>query len=120
MENFFAPRADTALSCRVRKHHRRRGIVTGLICWIGLSVSLLAEPQDSPSQTPPLLRRQAPRQNDRRALPAPLDGIFPGSDYLGPTPLIGVPDTDPVWPLTKALWDVSLAQESQDQSIRLA
>ena len=40
----------------------------------------------------------------RRALPAPLDDIFPSSEYLGPTPLIGVPDTDPVYPLTKALW----------------
>jgi len=40
----------------------------------------------------------------RRALPAPLDGIFPSSEYLGPTPLIGVPDTDPIYPLTKALW----------------
>ena len=39
----------------------------------------------------------------RRALEAPLDGIFPSSEYLGPT--IGVPDTDPVWPLTQALWD---------------
>jgi hypothetical protein len=38
-----------------------------------------------------------------------LDGIFPGSDYLGPTPLIGVPDTDPVYPLTKALWSVAPA-----------
>jgi len=45
----------------------------------------------------------------RRALPAPLDGIFPGTDYLGPTPLIGVPDTDPVYPLTKALWSVAPA-----------
>src|SRR5215471_1170732 len=45
----------------------------------------------------------------RRAEPAPLDGIFPGSDYLGPTPLIGVPDTDPVYPLTKALWRLSPA-----------
>jgi putative OmpL-like beta-barrel porin-2 len=34
---------------------------------------------------------------------APLDAVFPGSEYLGPT--IGVPDTDPVWPLTKALWE---------------
>jgi hypothetical protein len=41
----------------------------------------------------------------RRALPAPLDGIFPSTDYLGPSPLIGVPDTDPVWPLTQALWE---------------
>jgi hypothetical protein len=48
-----------------------------------------------------------PENNDepkRRALPAPLDGIFPSSEYLGPSPLIGVPDTDPIYPLTKALW----------------
>src|SRR5580704_6298483 len=42
----------------------------------------------------------------RRAMPAPLDGIFPSSDYLGPTPLIGVPDTDPVYPLTNLLWSI--------------
>ena len=40
----------------------------------------------------------------RRALPAPLDGVFPSSEYLGPTPLIGVPDADPIYPLTKAFW----------------
>src|ERR1700738_3620147 len=45
----------------------------------------------------------------RRALPAPLDGIFPGSEYLGPTPLIGIPDTDPVYPLTRAIWSVAPA-----------
>jgi len=39
----------------------------------------------------------------RRAAEDPLDGIFPSSSYLGPT--IGVPDTDPIWPLTKALWN---------------
>src|SRR5216684_4335720 len=50
-----------------------------------------------------------PQEPQRRALPAPLDGIFPGSDYLGPTPLIGVPDTDPVYPLTKALWAIAPA-----------
>jgi hypothetical protein len=49
------------------------------------------------------------REPQRRALPAPLDGVFPGSDYLGPTPLIGVPDTDPVYPLTKALWAIAPA-----------
>jgi len=37
----------------------------------------------------------APQEQKRRALPAPLDPLFPGSEYLGPTPLIGVPDTDP-------------------------
>src|SRR5579859_4526116 len=39
----------------------------------------------------------------RRAAEEPLDGIFPSTSYLGPT--IGVPDTDPIWPLTRALWD---------------
>src|SRR5271168_1983895 len=53
----------------------------------------------------------------RRALPAPLDGIFPGADYLGPTPLIGVPDTDPVYPLTRALW--SVAPALKDARIKL-
>jgi hypothetical protein len=48
-------------------------------------------------------------ESSRRASPAPLDGIFPGSDYLGPTPLIGVPDTDPVYPLTKAVWAIAPA-----------
>jgi Putative beta-barrel porin-2, OmpL-like. bbp2 len=46
---------------------------------------------------------------DRRAKPAPLDGIFPSSEYIGPTPLIGVPDTDPVYPMTEALWRLSPA-----------
>ncbi len=54
--------------------------------------------QDSPKQDP-----TSSQEPPRRALPAPLDGIFPGSEYLGPT--IGVPDADPVWPLTRALWD---------------
>lgn len=46
----------------------------------------------------------APQEPQRHALPAPLDPLFPGSEYLGPTPLIGVPDTDPEYPLEKALW----------------
>src|SRR5580693_4973735 len=48
----------------------------------------------------------APQEPKRRALSAPLDPLFPGSEYLGPTPLIGVPDTDPEYPLEKALWSV--------------
>jgi Putative beta-barrel porin-2, OmpL-like. bbp2 len=50
--------------------------------------------------------RSAPEEPKRRALPAPLDPLFPGSEYLGLTPLIGVPDTDPEYPLEKALWSV--------------
>src|SRR5258708_20268040 len=38
-----------------------------------------------------------------------MDGVYPGSDYLGTTPLIGVPDTDPVYPLTKAVWSIAPA-----------
>ena len=46
---------------------------------------------DSPSPDP-----------TRRAKPAPYDSIFPSTEYLGPT--IGVPNTDPIFPLTKFLW----------------
>ncbi len=67
--------------------------IVRLLGAIGWALSLPAAPQDSPQPEPP-----------RRALPAPLDPIFPSSEYLGPSPLIGVPDTDPVWPLTGALW----------------
>src|SRR5262245_7193479 len=45
----------------------------------------------------------------RRANPAPLDGVFPSSEYIGPSPLIGVPDTDPVYPLTEVMWRLSSA-----------
>src|SRR5258707_3560716 len=55
----------------------------------------------------------APQEPKRRALPAPLDPLFPGSEYLGPTPLIGVPDTDPEYPLEKALWSAFPALKAQ-------
>jgi hypothetical protein len=54
-----------------------------------------------------------PQEPKRRALPAPLDPVFPGSEYLGPTPLIGVPDTDPEYPLEKALWSAFPALKTQ-------
>ena len=41
-------------------------------------------------------------ESARRAKPAPFDAIFPSAEYLGPT--IGVPNTDPIFPLTKLLW----------------
>src|SRR5260221_5193612 len=106
MRNAFVSCTDGSQPCRARKHWGRSRIVTGLICSIRLSMSLVAEPQDSPPQAPAGSQPQsAPAEPPRRALPAPLDGVFPSSDYLAPTPLIGVPDTDPVWPLTQALWD---------------
>ena len=37
----------------------------------------------------------------RTARTVPLDGILPGSDF------IGVPNTDPVYRLTKALWTIA-------------
>jgi hypothetical protein len=55
----------------------------------------------------------APQEQKRRALPAPLDQLFPGSEYLGPTPLIGVPDGDPKYPLEKALWSAFPALKAQ-------
>lgn len=61
------------------------------------------QPQSAAASNPTSTTSQEPA---RRALPAPFDGIFPSSEYLGPTPLIGVPDTDPVYPLTKALWSL--------------
>ena len=63
-------------------------------------------PGPSPSPSPASAEAE-PAQSDsaRRAQPAPFDGVFPGTEYLGP--VIGVTDTDPVWPLTKALWDAS-------------
>jgi len=60
-----------------------------------------AKPNPSPSPSAP--QAATGSEPPRRAMPAPFDGVFPGSEYLGPT--IGVPDTDPVYPLTKALWD---------------
>ena len=57
------------------------------------------------------------QEPERRALPVAFDGVFPGSDYLGPTPLIGVPDTDPVYPLTKAVW--AIAPSLKDARIKV-
>jgi len=81
-----------------------------------LSLSLLLmlmlglSPASTSGQTAPTSQGASdPEEPTRRALTAPMDGIFPGSDYLGPTPLIGVPDTDPVYPLTKALWTIAPA-----------
>ncbi|HXQ73680.1 MAG TPA: outer membrane beta-barrel protein [Pyrinomonadaceae bacterium] len=66
-----------------------------------------SEAKQDPSPSPSASPETAPSESPRRAQPAPFDGVFPGTEYLGP--VIGVPDTDPVWPLTKALWDASPA-----------
>ncbi len=48
----------------------------------------------------------APEGGTRRALPAPLDPVFPSTEYVGIAGQlqIGVPDSDPMFPLTKALY----------------
>jgi len=104
-------------SLRLVFAHRARTVFLAfqrvfLACFVGFLRLLSTEPaqcgqpqeadaavtsNDSPQSAEPA----------RRASPVPLDGVFPGSDYLGPTPLIGVPDTDPVYPLTKAVWAVA-------------
>src|SRR4029077_2891603 len=108
MKSSLVPGADSHVACLVRKRRGNR-IISALTCWLAISAALPAEAQDSPPQPPQEASQSSAAEPPRRALPAPLDGIFPSSDYLGPTPLIGVPDTDPVWPLTKALWDASPA-----------
>jgi hypothetical protein len=42
----------------------------------------------------------------RRAPPAPLDSVFPSTEYIGAagTLPMGVPDTDPEYPLERAIW----------------
>jgi Putative beta-barrel porin-2, OmpL-like. bbp2 len=80
--------------------------IAGRFCSIGCyALTLAAEAQNSSPQPQNPSQQATPVRPPRRALPAPLDDIFPSAEYLGPTPLIGVPDTDPVWPLTRALWD---------------
>jgi hypothetical protein len=68
---------------------------------LDLAQTATIEQSDSPPTD-----RSAPQEPNRRALPSALDPLFPGSEYLGPTPLIGVPDTDPEYPLEKTLWSV--------------
>jgi hypothetical protein len=64
----------------------------------------LSQPLLSLASENPPISSQEPQSvtSKRRAPPAPLDSIFPSSEYLGPT--IGVPNTDPIFPLTKKLW----------------
>jgi len=48
----------------------------------------------------------APEGTLRRALPAPLDPVFPSTEYVGIASQIqiGVPDQDPMFPLEKAIY----------------
>ena len=51
----------------------------------------------------------------RRAKPAPFDSIFPNTEYLGPT--IGVPNTAPIYPLNRRLWN--LLPSLEENNIRI-
>lgn len=74
--------------------HAGRSIGALLGSTVCCAILVAADPPSPQTQTP-----------QRRALPTPLDEVFPYTDYLGPSPLIGVPDTGPDWPMTKALWE---------------
>ena len=45
----------------------------------------------------------APEGDLRRGLPAPLDPVFPGTEYVG-QPVIGAPDESPVFPLEAQIY----------------
>lgn len=45
----------------------------------------------------------APEGDLRRGLPAPLDPVFPSTEWVG-QPVIGAPDTDPVWKLEAQIY----------------
>jgi len=72
----------------------RLGILffTVIICFVSQPSVAIDDSNTSAAQTEP----------ERRAKPAPYDDIFPSPEYSGPT--IGVPNTDPIFPLTKLLW----------------
>jgi hypothetical protein len=55
----------------------------------------------------------APQEQKRRALPAPLDPLFPGSEYLGPTPLKEPSLTDTRDPCRVRRWSAFPALKAQ-------
>jgi hypothetical protein len=59
-------------------------MVVGLMCLTGLSIGLVAESPDSPPQTSSSQEPSAPTEPPRRALPAPLDPIFPAQSTSDP------------------------------------
>ena len=45
----------------------------------------------------------APEGEQRRGMDAPLDAVFPSTEWVG-QPVIGAPDTDPVWALEAQIY----------------
>lgn len=73
---------------------------TSVLLFFSLN-TVAKEPQFSSSH-PHAANKNISPEPTRRAKPAPYDAIFPSTEYLGPT--IGVPNTDPIFPLTELLW----------------
>ena len=69
------------------------------------------EPVPPPSASPAITVSPAPEPT-RRALPSPLDPIFPSSDFPGPT--IGVPNDTTVYPLQQLI-----APKSNGEGVRV-
>ena len=66
------------------------------------SLNIFAKEPLSTSSSTNATNKDISSEPTRRAKPAPYDAIFPSAEYLGPT--IGVPNTDPIYPLTELLW----------------
>jgi hypothetical protein len=81
--------------------------ITLLLSFNSFANEVTAAP--STKNLPNLKRIEEP---SRRAKPAPYDSIFPSTEYLGPT--IGVPNADPIFPLTKLLWKEISALKEKD------
>ena len=73
---------------------------TSWIAIILLSWSICSFAKEPSKVDPPQQKKAV--EPARRAKPAPYDPIFPSTEYVGPT--IGVPNTDPISPLTQWLW----------------
>jgi hypothetical protein len=60
-----------------------------------------------------------PEEPKRRALPAPFESPpFPSAEFQG-SPLVGVPPSDTVWPLTKAIYNTCWGQWLKEKRIQI-
>lgn len=80
-------------------------LLIGILCFPFTVIAEPAKQKTSQVQT-------QPPEPKRRAKPAPFDSIFPSTEYLGPT--IGVPNSDPVYPINKFIWTAIPALERKN------
>ncbi|PJE13589.1 hypothetical protein [Legionella sp.] len=80
-------------------------LLIGILCFPFTVIAEPAKQKTSQVQT-------QPPEPKRRAKPAPFDSIFPSTEYLGPT--IGVPNSDPVYPINKFIWKAIPALERKN------